>query len=524
MGIQAPLPPNPDKPINFLCIGIVCPRKNQEFTVRCFKSFAGDRTDVRLNIVGVRRVRDYEISYADKVEQAATGDSRIKLLDVTHEVDDHYAAADVVVLASLNEVTPMVLAEAMARGKPVLTTGIAGIPEMVDDGVEGFVCGEEDTPECIAQWASKMKKLADAADLRQRMGEAGLKRYNAQFRLSHMVDQYKQVAMRLAKPVVLVDMDGCLVDWDAGFLEAWAGRCPVDRRNYEMERCVPEQYYSEAVKLLCSEGFFRGLPPMAGGIDALRDMLARGYEVLICTSPVANSRYCAQEKWEWVRQHLGDAWLKRLVLTMDKTSVRGDVLIDDKPNISGSQQPVWTQIVLDAPYNGEIDMNGRRRLPNWAGWYTVVSDELTMKFDDEWYDDSDETGTRSPNSPSNASAGFVHGYPSQSSMKPSTSCSSVVSMTRADVDQLRDFSVELEGTTYLKDYQKWRQGYSRGAKGEHRQAIIEIERIQKQMFLEGDDWSSVHVYRSNYKNWRLGGAKGANVSQAYVSVEAAAFL
>merc|ERR1712048_1347768 len=377
MGIQAPLPPNPDKPINFLCIGIVCPRKNQEFTVRCFKSFAGDRTDVRLNIVGVRRVRDYEISYADKVEQAATGDSRIKLLDVTHEVDDHYAAADVVVLASLNEVTPMVLAEAMARGKPVLTTGIAGIPEMVDDGVEGFVCGEEDTPSCVADWAQRMETLASSATLRQEMGQAGLQRYQNQFRLQHMVDQYKSVALRLAKPVVLVDMDGCLVDWDRGFLNAWNGRTPVDRRCYEMEKCVPADRFQEAVALFESEGFFRGLPEMPGGVDALKRLVAAGFEVMICTSPVANSRYCAQEKWEWVREHLGDAWLKRLVLTCDKPTVRGDFLIDDKPSISGSQQPLWTQILFDALYNKDVELGCRRRLHRWDDVEAVLSDDLT---------------------------------------------------------------------------------------------------------------------------------------------------
>merc|ERR1711953_278746 len=173
--LQDRVDPSPEvlamkKSVTFLCMGIVCPRKNQAFTVKCFKEFAQDRQDVRLIVVGVRKVRDYEIAYVNEVEKEIDGDARIELHDVTHEVDAYYAQADVVVLASLNEVTPMVLAEAMARGKPVLTTGIAGIPEMVDNGVEGFVCGEEDTPSCVAQWASKMKTLADAPDLRQRMG------------------------------------------------------------------------------------------------------------------------------------------------------------------------------------------------------------------------------------------------------------------------------------------------------------------------------------------------------------------
>merc|ERR1719450_1202980 len=251
------------KPVTFLCMGIVCPRKNQAFTVKCFKKFAQDRQDVRLIVVGVRKVRDYEIAYVNEVEKEIDGDARIELHDVTHEVDAYYAQADVVVLASLNEVTPMVLAEAMARGKPVITTGIAGIPEMVDSGVEGFVCGEEDTPSCIAEWAGRMDELASSASLRHRMGEAGLRRYERQFRLQHMVDQYKSVALRLAKPVVLVDMDGCLVDWDRGFLNAWNGRTAVNRVHYEIERCVPADRFQEAVALFESEGFFRGLPEMA---------------------------------------------------------------------------------------------------------------------------------------------------------------------------------------------------------------------------------------------------------------------
>merc|ERR1719230_518189 len=64
------------KPITFLCMGIVCPRKNQAFTVKCFKAFAKDRQDVRLLVVGVRRIRDYEIAYVDEVEREIDGDSR----------------------------------------------------------------------------------------------------------------------------------------------------------------------------------------------------------------------------------------------------------------------------------------------------------------------------------------------------------------------------------------------------------------------------------------------------------------
>merc|ERR1712087_1013528 len=90
--LQNPSGPPPEvpamkKPTTFLCMGIVCPRKNQAFTVKCFKEFAQNRQDVRLLVVGVRRVREYEIAYVNEVEKMVDGDTRIELHDVTHEVD-----------------------------------------------------------------------------------------------------------------------------------------------------------------------------------------------------------------------------------------------------------------------------------------------------------------------------------------------------------------------------------------------------------------------------------------------------
>jgi len=309
------------------------------------------------------------------------------------------------------------------------------------------------------------------------------------------VDQYRRLAVKLARPVVLVDMSGVLVDWDRGFLDTWAGRSPVDRSHYEMERCVPADRYTEAKELFKSEGFYRSLPEMAGGINALQEMIRKGYEVLIVSAPLAESQYCAQEKFDWVREHLGEEWLNRVVLTMDKTSVRGDVLIDDRPIISGLQRPVWSHILFDAPYNQEVDLAGRHRLVGWNNWEAILLNELST---DPAMDAAIDAADTFP--------GVSGG------MKRTQSVPSVPSITAEEIAELRDFSHELEGTSYLKNYRSWRQGRSRGAKGEFTQAIADIESITKEMFLDGDDWSSVHVYRSAYQNWRRGNAKGSKDS------------
>jgi len=55
------------------------------------------------------------------------------------ELDDLYSTSDVVVLTSRSEGIPLVLMEAMVRGKVVLAPGITGIPELVLDGKTGFL-------------------------------------------------------------------------------------------------------------------------------------------------------------------------------------------------------------------------------------------------------------------------------------------------------------------------------------------------------------------------------------------------
>ena len=174
---------------------------------------------------------------------------------------------------------------------------------------------------------------------------------------------------------MLLDMDGVVVDWDAGFRAAWAarGHAPPERaRSYYMEECFREPgLREEAVRLFHAEGFFRDLPPREGALAAVRE-IAEAYEVFICTSPVLTSAFCAAEKYAWVERHLGAEWKRRVVLTSDKTLVRGDVLIDDKPQITGAEPaPAWAHLLFDAPYNqpgGLPPGDARVRLTHWRDW------------------------------------------------------------------------------------------------------------------------------------------------------------
>jgi len=141
-----------------------------------------------------------------------------------------------------------------------------------------------------------------------------------------------------------------------------------------MEECVPRAYAGEVKRVYCEKDFFLNLPPMPGAIKALNEIASRGYIVHICTRPVL-SPYCVQEKYEWVRKHLGEEWMTRIITTNDKTVCRGTLLIDDHPNICGSRFPSWRQVIFDQPYNrNRTDLP---RLTSWNNWERLFAEELT---------------------------------------------------------------------------------------------------------------------------------------------------
>jgi 5'-nucleotidase len=526
-----------DKKIRFLTLGIVCPRKNQQMAVRAFKRFAGDRDDVELDIVGARYIRDYEKDYVKKVEDEIDGDPRIKLHPVTDDPASWYARADVLLFLSVNEVTPLVIAEAGLHGLPSITYDIGGIKEMALE-TTGFLLKEGDLDGAVAA----CEKLANSSDLRTRMGNACIEHFQ-QFTIPHMVRRYEQVANELSPTTILLDMDGVLVDWDAGFRREWEryGHDPskIDRaKSYSMEDCVSPELRSAAIAVMSQPGFFRDLPPMEGAVKAVEEMIERGFSVQICTSPLPCNPTCPQDKIEWVRKHLGHIQFRQpgdskqrlnaqdvIVMTRDKTFVMGDVLIDDKPVIRGCMRPTWTHIVFGAPYNELKPGDERERLSDWSMWHRVMANRL---------------------SPFNPMRGDLLSARTHSESTLTTSTvdsddmsprSSAPTVSAEDVRHLRDFSAEIP---YLKsireDYLRWRAGGSQGLRGNIDSSASLHEMIQElenaaeknEVHQSGDNPEDVFIwrkqkrdmYRKQYAKWRKGKSTGARSNALGLSPDA----
>lgn len=87
------------------------------------------------------------------------------------------AESDLLVLPSFAEGLPVVLMEALAAGLPVVTTRIAGVAELVEDGISGFLVPPGDA----AALAEKLAILLADPALRAAMGKAGRARVRAGF-------------------------------------------------------------------------------------------------------------------------------------------------------------------------------------------------------------------------------------------------------------------------------------------------------------------------------------------------------
>ena len=97
-----------------------------------------------------------------------------------------YEAADIVCqVSNWEEVFGWMIAEGMAHGKPIVATRVGGIPELVADGVSGFLVERGEVP----AMAEKILMLAGDAGLRERMGRAGAESARAKFNLERNVSQ-----------------------------------------------------------------------------------------------------------------------------------------------------------------------------------------------------------------------------------------------------------------------------------------------------------------------------------------------
>lgn len=118
---------------------------------------------------------------------------RFRLPGFRDDVDALIPWADVVVLPSFTEGLPNVALEASAAGVPVVATAVGGTPEVVEEGVTGFLVRPGDA----LALAEKINSLLTQAQLRRQFGEAGRRRMINFFSFEAQARAYQELFAEL---------------------------------------------------------------------------------------------------------------------------------------------------------------------------------------------------------------------------------------------------------------------------------------------------------------------------------------
>src|SRR6266480_1381411 len=183
----APRSCNGDRVPRIVSVGRLIPFKGFDDLIDACAKLARRRIDFVCDIIGNGPLRE---TLQAKIEQLDLS-SRVNLLGSLSQgvVLEKLQAADIFALASTTDaqgatdVFPTVILEAMASARPVVSTRLAGIPELVVDGQTGMLAPPGDSNAL----AHALEQLLRDPELRLRFGHAGRARIEQQFQIEETV-------------------------------------------------------------------------------------------------------------------------------------------------------------------------------------------------------------------------------------------------------------------------------------------------------------------------------------------------
>lgn len=151
----------PEDAVLLLSVGELNNNKNHETVIRAIADM-----NLYYIIAGRGELQDKLENFIDT--QKLRG--RVKLLGFRSDVKELYEAADIFVFPSFREGLSLSLMEAMASGLPCVASRIRGNVDLIEDGINGFLCNPQD----VSEFAEKINVLAANAALREKMGRTNL--------------------------------------------------------------------------------------------------------------------------------------------------------------------------------------------------------------------------------------------------------------------------------------------------------------------------------------------------------------
>lgn len=166
---------------NVLFLGRLDGNKSPDVVLRAAKKLSPLFPDARFVFAG-----DGDIDHYHELSVELGVDDKCDFLGwISGEGKEHlFSQIGIFCLPSKNEGMPMSVLEAMAHGIPAVSTSVGGTPQVIDDGVNGYLIdvGDESALEVA------LRKLLSSTELRQEMGFAARKKVKEKFSIESSID------------------------------------------------------------------------------------------------------------------------------------------------------------------------------------------------------------------------------------------------------------------------------------------------------------------------------------------------
>jgi len=172
-------------PMELLCVGRLVASKGQLILLRACDLLLSEGYPLRVRLVGAGADMEHLKAFALQKNIPVVFEGAKNHVETRRLL----GRADVFVLASFAEGVPVALMEAMAMEIPCVSTSIAGIPELIRDGIDGLIVSASS----VEALASALRRLLGDPSLRRSFGIAGSKRVLERYDLRQNVCSLAQV-------------------------------------------------------------------------------------------------------------------------------------------------------------------------------------------------------------------------------------------------------------------------------------------------------------------------------------------
>ena len=173
-------------------VGRLTPVKGIPYLLQAARILLRQGANVKVLVVGDGSIRQDLMTQTRDLGVS----ENVVFLGHREDTDELLQALDIFVLPSLSEGIPMALLEAMAASRAVVASRVGGIPEIIEDGFEGFLVEPMD----VDSLAERCRLLIESPDVARKMGEQGRKRVERDFSATAMADRVASVYKELLMP------------------------------------------------------------------------------------------------------------------------------------------------------------------------------------------------------------------------------------------------------------------------------------------------------------------------------------